>query len=55
MSWRVEWVAGESESGWWLEVEWVGRLVRVSDRVEATSSCMGIGGGGEVDGSMVVG
>ena len=23
----------------------MGRLVRVSDRVEATSSCMGIGGG----------
>ena len=33
----------------------MGRLVRVSDRVEATSSCMGIGGGGEVDGIMVAG
>ena len=33
----------------------MGRVVRVCDRVEARSSCMGIGARGEVDGSMMVG
>ena len=33
----------------------MGRLVRVSDRVEDMSIFMGIVGGGEVNGSMLIG